>query len=382
MTTIATYNPDMHVDITFDDIGPQGIHHYYDPESGMRAVVVVDTKQFPYSGGGLRMLPDVSVEEVARLARAMTYKFAWLNLNVAGGKGGIWFDAATQDRNAVLAAFGREAAPLLQSREFMFGVDMGTSTEDMAVIRAAASMPPDTDSLAAHKRDGLTMEELVTGYGVVKAARKALEVAGRSLDGATVAVEGLGKVGTGCVRQAAAEGARIVAVSTLAGTRHDANGLDVGKLLALREECGDECVVRYDGGELLPKEALYTIEADVLIPGARTHCITADVAWDVRASLIVPAANAPVTPEAGALLFERGVTVVPDFVANAGGVLLAVVGAAAGSEEEAFRTTGDRISENVQKVLAEAKERGVSPQAAAIAFAREWLARKRAEREG
>jgi glutamate dehydrogenase (NAD(P)+) len=372
----------MNGDLTFDYVGPQRIYHYYAPESRMRAVVVIDTKQFPHAGGGLRMLPDVSVGEVALLARAMTYKFAWLDLNIAGGKGGIWFDPVTQDRDAVLAAFGREAAPLLQSREFMFGVDMGTSTEDMDTIRAAAGMPPESGGLAARRRDGLTMEELVTGYGVVKATGKALEIAGRSLDGATIALEGLGKVGTGCVRQAAAEGARIVAVSTLAGTRHDANGLDVGRLLALREECGDECVVRYDGGELLPKEALYSVKADVLIPGARTHCITAGVAGSVRASLIIPAANAPVTPEADEILYERGVTVVPDFVANSGGVLLAVVGSMGGDEEAAFSTTGERISENVGKALDEAKARNVSPQTAAIAVAHEWLARKRAEREG
>jgi glutamate dehydrogenase (NAD(P)+) len=372
----------MNGEFTFDEIGPQRIYHYYAPESRMRAVIVIDTKQFPHAGGGLRMLPDVSVEEVALLARAMTYKFAWLDLNIAGGKGGIRFDPATQDRDTVLAAFGREAAPLLQSREFMFGVDMGTSTDDMDTIRAAAGMPPESGGLAAKMRDGLTMEELVTGYGVVKAARKALEIAGRSLDGAAVALEGLGKVGTGCVRQATAEGARMVAVSTLAGTRYDSNGLDVGRLLALREEYGDECVVRYEGGELLPKEALYSVEADVLIPGARTHCITADVAADVRASSIVPAANAPVTPEADALLHERGATVVPDFVANAGGVLLAVVGSMGGDEEAAFNTTGERISENVERALVEAKKKGVSSQTAAIAIAHEWLARKRAEREG
>lgn len=368
-------------DLTFDDIGPQRVLQYYEPKSGMRAVVVIDTAQFPHSGGGLRMLPDVSVSEIALLARAMTYKFAWLDLNVAGAKAGIWFDARTQDRQAVLRAFGEATASLLETRAYMCGVDMGTSHEDLQTVRTAAGLPAESDSLAARRRDGLTMEELVTGYGVIKSARRAAELLGRPLEGASIALEGLGKVGVGCLHQLREEKARVVAVSTLAGTRHDPEGLDVEELLALREETGDESVVRYGRGQLLPKETLYSLPADIIIPGARPHCITAEVAASVQASLIVPAANAPITADADAILHKRGVTVVPDFVANAGGVLLAVVETFGGGEKEAFSTTGPRIEANTERALREAEERGVSPQQAAIAVAKEWLIRKAAEAE-
>jgi glutamate dehydrogenase (NAD(P)+) len=365
--------------LTFDDIGPQRVYQYYEPGSGMRAAVVIDTAQFRYSGGGVRMLPDVSLGEIALLARAMTYKFAWLDLNVSGAKAGIWFDAQRQDREAVLRAFGEAAAPLLQTRAYMCGVDMGTAYEDIEVIRAAAGLPPQPDSLAAKRLHGLSMEERLTGFGVMKSARRAAEMLGRSLEGAAIALEGLGKVGAGCLRQVLQERARVVAVSTLAGTRHDPEGLDVERLLALREEAADESVVRYDGGQLLPKDALYSLPADILIPGARPHCITAEVARTVQASLIVPAANAPLTAEADAILHERGVTVVPDFVANAGGVLLAVVDAFGGGEKEAFSTADQRIAGNTERALSEAQRRGVSPQQAAVAVAKEWLARKAEE---
>ena len=368
-------------DFAFDDIGPQRVYQYYEPRSGVRAVVVVDTIQFRYSGGGLRMLPDISLGEIALLARAMTYKFAWLDLNVAGAKAGIWFDARTQDRQAVLQAFGGATASLLQTRAYMCGPDMGTSYEDIEVIRAAAGLPGEVNTLAAKRLHGLSMEELLTGYGVIKSAHRAAEVLGRSLEGASIALEGLGKVGVGCLRQVREEGARVVAVSTLAGTRHDPEGLDIEELLALREETGDESVVRYGRGQLLPKEALYSLPADILIPGARPHCITAEIARSVQASLIVPAANAPITADADFILYERGVTVVPDFVANAGGVLLAVVDAFGGGEKEAFSTAGQRIAANTERALREAEERGVSPQEAAIAVAKEWLVRKAAEAE-
>jgi len=155
----------------------------------------------------------------------------------------------------------------------------------------------------------------------------------------------------------------------------------VERLLALREEAADESVVRYDGGQLLPKDALYSLPADILIPGARPHCITAEVARTVQASLIVPAANAPLTAEADAILYERGATVVPDFVANAGGVLLAVVSAFGGGEEEAFSVAGQRIAANTERALDEARRKGVSPQQAAVAVAKEWLVRKAGESE-
>jgi len=362
-------------DIAFDDIGPQRIYHFYEPRSAMRGVLVVDHTQFRNAAGGVRMLPDISLSEMALLARAMSYKFAWLDLNAAGAKAGIWFDPAGEDREAVLRAFGQAAAPLLQSRAYMCGVDMGTSFEDIEVIRAAAGLEPDADSLANKRLGGLTMDELVTGYGVIKAARRAAELVGRRLDECTLAIEGFGKVGAGCLRL------RVVALSTLDGTRYDKRGLDAQRLFALREECGDEAVVRYPQGELLPKGALYLLPADVLIPGSRTHTITADVARTIAARLVVPAANVPLTQEADAILYQRGVTVVPDFVANAGGVLLAVVATMGGGEKDAFAVTEQRIVANTERALQEARAREVSPIQAATAIAREWLARKAQERE-
>jgi glutamate dehydrogenase (NAD(P)+) len=346
----------------------------------MRAVLVIDHAQFHNGGGGVRMLPDISLGEMVLLARAMSYKFAWLDLNASGAKAGIWFDAARQDKQAVLRAFGQAAAPLLQSRAYLCGVDMGTSFEDLEVIREAAGLEPDVDSLANKRLHGLTMEELVTGFGVIKSARRAAGVVGLNLDECTLAIEGFGKVGAGCLREAMEEGLRVVAISTLAGTRYDKRGLDARRMFELREECGDEAVVRYPGGELLPKEALYLLPVDVLIPGSRTHTITADVARTIAARLIVPAANVPLTPEADAIVYQRGVTVVPDFVANAGGVLLAVVATMGGGEKEAFAITEQRIVTNTERALTEARARGVSPPQAATAIARDWLTKKAQER--
>ncbi len=187
---------------TFDDIGPQRVYHYYEPKSRMRAVLAIDTLQFRYSAGGIRMLPDISVAEIVLLARAMTYKYAWLDLNCAGSKAGIWFDPQTQDREAVLRAFGEAVAPLLQTRAYMGGADMGTSDEDVEIIYAAAGVKSESGGLSSRRLHGLRPEELVTGFGVIKSAARASEILGWSLGDASVAIEGLGKVGAGCLRQA------------------------------------------------------------------------------------------------------------------------------------------------------------------------------------
>ena len=319
------------------------------------------------------MLPDLDLSEVALLARSMTWKFAWLNLPIAGAKSGIRFDPQAPGRDAVIDAFAEAVRPFVASGQYIAGADMGTSYDDVVRIRAKAGQPVGKMPLGQKLRRGLAMEELVTGYGVVQAAAEAGAFLGRPLAGATVALEGFGKVGAGCMLALRDEGARLVAVSTLRGTRHDPNGLNVDELFELRGVCGDEAVTRYERGRLFPRQALYSLPADVLIPGARTHCITADVARSVEAKLVVPAANAPLTAEAEEIVSGRGGTVVPDFIANAGGVLLEMVDSAGGGEEEAFRTTRERVRANTRRVLEESQARGETPPRTAVVMARQWL---------
>ena len=363
----------MQPDLVYDDIGPRGVHRFFEPRSGLHAALVIDHLGFPMSGGGVRMLPDLDLSEVALLARSMTWKFAWLDLPIAGAKSGIRFDPQAPGRAAAIDAFAEAVRPFVASSQYLVGADMGTSYEDVLRIRAAAGQSVEKTPLGQKRRGGLAMEEMVTGYGVVQAAAEAGAFLGRPLTGATVALEGFGKVGAGCALALRDEGARLVAVSTLRGTRHDPNGLNVDELFRLRELCGDEAVVRYEGGQLLRPQALYSVPADVLIPGARTHCITAAVARSVEAKLIVPAANAPLTPEAEDIVAGRGGTVVPDFIANAGGVLLEMVDSVGGDEEEAFRTVRERVRANTRHVLEESRARGETPPRSAVTIARQWL---------
>jgi glutamate dehydrogenase (NAD(P)+) len=281
--------------------------------------VVFDLPGAPFSAGGTRLAADVSVAEVALLARAMTYKFAALGQQVGGAKAGVRGDPSDRAGRAVLMTrFCAEVRPLVEAGRFVTGPDMGTSEEDFAPLRAGRAAPTAMNSVV----DGVPFEDVVTGYGVTVAAETALD-AGRGWDGRSVAIEGFGKVGGGVAREVIRRGGRVVAASTVAGCVADPAGLDVGRLLTLRSEHGDECVRRY-GGPVIPPAGLFTeVSADVLVPGTRPGMIGGRTAGALPpgVQVVAPAANAPYTAQGAAVLRQRGIVALPDFVCNAGAVI-------------------------------------------------------------
>jgi glutamate dehydrogenase/leucine dehydrogenase len=294
--------------------------------SSVPGFIVLDLPGAGLSAGGTRLAPDVTPAEVALLARAMTYKFAVLGAQVGGAKAGA--RAAPADgpaRAALMAAYCTEILPLVAAGRFLTGPDMGTFEEDFAPLRARNAAPGAMTSTV----NGVPFEDLLTGFGVTVAAETALRSgpAGRPAgwDGCSVAIEGFGKVGGGVATEVTRRGGRVVAVSTLAGCLSDPAGLDVSRLLALRAGHGDHCVTAYGSpaGPPGPPGQLFTVPADVLVPGTRPGAITAAAARALPATVrvIAPAANAPYTRAGAEELHRRGVLALPDFVSNAGAVL-------------------------------------------------------------
>jgi glutamate dehydrogenase (NAD(P)+) len=282
--------------------------------------IVFDLPGAAVSAGGTRMAPDVTEAEVALLARAMTYKFAALGAQVGGAKAGLRGDPADSvARAAQLASYCAEIGPLADSGQFLTGPDMGTSEHDFAPLREHNAAP---SAISAVVGD-VPFEDVLTGYGVAVAAETALRAdGGGDWAGASVAIEGFGKVGGGVATEVARRGGRVVAVSTMAGCVADPAGLDVGRLLALRSTHGDQCVVQYGRPVRWPGH-LFTIEADVVVPGARPGVITAQVAQALAASVrvVAPAANVPYTRAGADVLAQRGIKALPDYVCNAGAVI-------------------------------------------------------------
>ncbi|MFI0481207.1 Glu/Leu/Phe/Val dehydrogenase [Actinomadura sp. 9N215] len=359
-----------------DEWGPERVVCVSDSRTGMRGVLVIDNTARGMGKGGMRMSASLTVAEVARLARVMTYKWAGVDLFFGGAKAGIMADPGSPDREAILRAFVRALSQEIP-RQYVAGLDMGLTERDAAIVqdeladRGAAVGTP-------HVLGGMPYDELgVTGYGVAEAADAAARHAGSSLRGARVVVQGFGAVGHAAARRLAELGATVVAVSTVHGALHDPEGLDVDRLLDLRAEAGDAVVKEYGGGRLLDVGAELLVPADVLVPAALQDVIDADVAANVQAGIVVEGANLPTGPAAQRVLAARGITVVPDFVANAGGVVAA--GFAMDARYSAFRPEPDavfaavsaKMRENTGTVLAAARAQGTTTHQAALALAQD-----------
>jgi glutamate dehydrogenase (NAD(P)+) len=333
-----------------------------DEAAGLEGFIVIDHDLFPRSAGGTRMLADVDVEEIARLARAMTWKFASCRVRYAGAKAGIRFDG--HDRESVLAAYRSALAPFREI--FLTGPDMGTQPADF-VTADMTELP-----LWAKAHEGLGMDDLATGHGVKAAAEAALGHVGRDFVGSAIAIEGFGKVGAGTARACVRAGARVVGVSTVHGLLADPAGLDVEELMELRERHGDR-LVEHGPSAVRAREELFELEADVLVPGARPDSITVPVAERTRCAVVAPGANVPYADGAVEALHARGIVAVPDFISNSGGVHLYESVEQGDEPEAALATIEGLVGEAVTRTLELAGAEAITPLAAAFRDVRAYL---------
>lgn len=351
----------------------------HDPQTGMRGVLVIDNTVNGPAGGGTRMVPDLTVEEVADLARAMTYKWAIFGLPTGGAKAGIFGDAGmpAERKRGVLRAFGRALRPYLSSTDTLLGIgpDMGIEGKDVDEIYAGAGVPNivNWESSEGSVIDGDPVSYHLTGRGVVAAARAALEDAGRPIAGARFAIEGFGQVGVGTARYLGREGAQVVAVTTLLGGIHDPQGIDIPRLLELRRRFGDACVRNYGRGESIAPDQLLSVPADVFVPGARPRAIDAYNVGAVAAQIVCPAGNLSVTEDAEERLYRRGVVCVPDFVVNGGGIIASWVDIVGGTAEQALAAVERMVGAATASILAEARSSGRPPGATARSRVRERI---------
>jgi glutamate dehydrogenase/leucine dehydrogenase len=346
-----------------DELGPIKVLHLADPACGLRGMVVVDNVACGPSIGGVRMAPDVTTDEVFRLARAMTLKNAAAGLPHDGGKAGILADPKRPGKTQIVRAFARAIRHLI---EYIPGPDMGTDEECMAWVHdeigRAVGLP--------RVLGGIPLEEIgATGFGLAQCAEVAAEFCGLTLKGTTVAVQGFGNVGRHAARFLAEKGGRLVAASDSDGTVYDAGGIDIDGLTDVKRRTGK--VTSFSRGEKLPREAIFKVPCDILIPAARPDCIHSDNARDITARLILQGANIPATPDAERILHERGIVNVPDFIANAGGVICAAVEYHGEAESIAFEQIAEKITRNTREVLGRSREEKILPHEAAVELALE-----------
>lgn len=360
-------------EITYDDIGPAKVIRLYSAKEHLRAVVVIDNIALGPAIGGVRVSQTVTAEEVWRLARTMTLKNSIAGLSHGGAKAGIIADPANPAMERWFRIFARMIRELT---EYIPGPDLGCAEAAMAWIHdengRAVGLPEEIG--------GLPLDKLgATGFGLAECAEVAAPLAGIKLAGARLAIQGFGSVGKAAARFFAARGAIITAVADSHGAVHNPDGIDVDELIVVKQETGS--VITYGKGSRITKEGLFGVECDILIPAATADVIHEGNAAAIKARLILEGANIPSTVRAEKLLHARGILVVPDYIANAGGVIMAAMEYAGKTEQEAFAAIGERIRKNTRLILEKSAGEMILPRAAADALARERLRKAMAYRD-
>ena len=277
--------------------------------------------------GGLRFHPMLDADDVRALAVLMTWKTAVVNVPFGGAKGGIACDPSQLSQGELerltrkfVERISREIGP----QRDIPAPDVNTNAQVMAWIMDQYSrlhgFTPAAVTGKPVELHGSEGREAATGYGVICVAENFLHDVGKSLNGATVAIQGFGNVGLFAALFAHERGAKVVAVSDVSSAVANRDGLDIPALAEFARSRRLLAEYQGDGVSRITNDALLTYEADVLIPAALGGVLTRDVAREVRAKVIVEAANAPTFPEADEVFEQRGITVIPDILANAGGV--------------------------------------------------------------
>ena len=279
------------------------------------------------SKGGIRFAPDVHLDEVKALAAWMTWKCAIVGVPFGGAKGGITCDPSTMSPGEIERLTRRYTANLLD----VFGPDKDIPAPDMNTNEQVMAWLLDTYSMHVRRTEpavvtgkpisigGSQGRREATGRGVMTSTLSAMEKLGLRPGQCTVAVQGFGNVGSIAAQLLREQGCTIVAVSDVSGGYYNANGIDIDAAIAYSEAHG-RSLAGFDGAETITNEELLALDVDVLAPCARENQITSKNAADVQAKIIVEGANGPTTANADEILSDKGILVVPDILANAGGV--------------------------------------------------------------
>jgi glutamate dehydrogenase (NAD(P)+) len=351
-----------------DELGPEKVVFLRLP-AGVEAVVVIDNVALGPAIGGVRMRPDVTAGEVARLARAMTFKNAVTGLPHGGGKSGIAAppELGSVDHERVMRAFGRA---IEQLTDYIPGPDMGTTEKSMAYVHDEIGRAVGLPGVLG----GIPLDELgATGYGLAVCADVLGEAGVLNLAGARVVIQGFGAVGSNAARAIGERGATVIAISDIRGAIWNPDGLDIAAAVAYKDATGS--VAGFSGGATVPRDDILGFDCDILIPAAQPDVVTTDNAGKISARVVLEGANIPVTADAETELAERGVLCIPDVVANAGGVICAAAEYRGAGHIEAFAEIEEKIRAVMSELLDRTGHGELTPRAAAGQMARERLSK-------
>ena len=346
-----------------------------------------DNSRGPFKGG-LRFHPHVDQDESRALASLMTWKTAVVDLPYGGGKGGMNCDPAKLSRGELerlTRKFVQKIHDFIGPDKDIPAPDVGTDAQVMAWIMNEYAkfhgFQPACVTGKPVELHGSEGREAATGFGIVIVTREMLKTLGQTIAGTSFAIQGFGNVGSNTARLLHAQGAKILAVSDAFGAVVNRDGLDISALDAYVAK--NRKIAGFPGGEATTNEALLTMPVDVLIPAALGGVFDANLAREVQAKVIVEAANGPTWPDADEVFLSRGIPVVPDILANAGGVIVSYFEWVQNLQhfrwplEQIQREEENRLVDAFAKVQEMAKRKGVSMRTAAFMLAISRVGRAR-----
>ena len=314
------------------------------------------------SKGGIRYAPDVTLNEVKALAAWMTWKCALVNVPFGGAKGGIVCDPSGMSADELERLTRRYTADLFD----VFGPDKDIPAPDMNTNEQIMAWILDTYSMHARRTENAVVtgkpvglggsmgRRQATGRGVMTVTMAAMERLGLAPGDCTVAVQGFGNVGSIAAELLAEQGCTVVAVSDITGGYYNGKGLDIKKLQTYVRENGGT-LEGYENAEKITNEELLTLDADVLVPAAKEDQIDAEIAEQTGAQIIAEGANGPTLPEADKVLEERDILVIPDILANAGGVTVSYFEWV--QDRQGYFWTEERVNKRLDRMMQDAFEK-------------------------
>ena len=370
-----------------DEWGPEKVLQVYDPDTGMKGVLVIDNTSTGPGKGGIRFAEGTTPLDVFKLARTMTWKCAAAGLPFGGAKGGIIADPNKVDRVAWVKSFAKMIRPYCPG-QYIAATDIGTTELDMAIfaheigdMRACTGKPSELG--------GIPHELGTTGYGVTTALETALEVLLElkaihiQRDKIKVSIQGFGNVGSFTARFLDSAGIKVVAISDVSGLVSNKDGLNIPRLMI--DMKGKSILSDLHSYDILDKNQIFEFDSDIFIPAAMGNVIideTVTKLLDHGVKIIVEAANLPTSPKADEYLNSNGVWLIPDFLANAGGVIGSFVEYQGRTEKEAFDLIRYKISKNIKNILTQAIMNEENPRVVALEMSKQRVYRAMLLRKG
>ncbi|MEK7510528.1 MAG: Glu/Leu/Phe/Val dehydrogenase [Patescibacteria group bacterium] len=362
-----------------DKFGPEYVVKVYDPNIGMEGFLVIDNTTLGSGKGGIRMTADVSEEEVWRLARTMTWKNALADIPFGGAKAGIvWPGGSEELKKQYIQSFAR-LIKLFTPKKYIAGPDVNTGEKEMQWFveatgnwRSATGKPANLCMKIFGKpgeKCGIPHEFGSTGFGVVHATAIAAELAGLDLKKATVAIHGFGNVGTFAYQYITDMGSTVVALADVSAAIFEKNGFDkniIEKFIKERKPLKE-----YPSSAHIPPDEFWSIPVDILIPVSVTDVINNSNKNKIKAKIVVEAGNIPMSEEIEQELFQKGILIVPDFVANAGGVISSYAEYRGYNPKKMFELVQRKIMSMTKRVLGKSIKTNRNTRDVALEIAKE-----------